>query len=139
MFSKEEKSKAQSGTIIGPSVNVEGNFVGTDNVTVEGTVTGTLKTTGDLTVGPEAKIAADVEARNIFSAGEIRGNRVVAQEKIELTKTAKLSGNVVASVLSVESGAILNGKIKMSAEGNGEPAVVAEPAANNKKRIPSNE
>ncbi|MFA5107582.1 MAG: polymer-forming cytoskeletal protein [Patescibacteria group bacterium] len=116
MFTKDEKSKGQTETVIGLSVQVDGNFVGTGDVFVEGVVNGTFKTTGDLRVGSEAKIVADVEAKNIYASGEIRGNKIVAQEKIELTKTAKLSGNVAASVISMEAGAIINGKVKMSSE-----------------------
>lgn len=116
MFTKDEKTKGQTETVIGVSVQVEGNFVGTGDVFVEGVVNGTLKTTGDLRVGADAKIAADVEAKNIYAAGEIRGNKIVAQEKIELTKTGKLSGNIAAKVISMEAGAIMNGKVKMSAE-----------------------
>ena len=46
MFTKDEKSKGQTETVIGLSVQVDGNFVGTGDVFVEGVVNGTFKTTG---------------------------------------------------------------------------------------------
>ncbi|MBU0707462.1 polymer-forming cytoskeletal protein [Patescibacteria group bacterium] len=116
MFTKDEKNSSESETIIGPSVQVEGNFNGEGNIIVEGQVSGSLKTKGDLRIGTNAKIKADIEARNIFNAGEIRGSTVIAKDKIELTKTAKVNSNVKASVISIEAGAIINGKVNMSQE-----------------------
>ncbi len=124
-------------TVIGPSVQVEGNFIGNGNVIVEGQVNGTLKTDGNLTIGSQAKIKADVEAKNIFTAGEIRGNQIVASEKIEMTKTAKIHGNIKAANISMESGAIVNGKVSMSSNGQNvtepdEPVVDKKDKRNNK-------
>lgn len=114
MFTKDGKATEGMDTVIGPSVQVEGNFVGSGNVMVEGQVNGTLKTTGNLTIGSDAKIKADVEAKNIVTSGEIRGNQIIALEKIEMSKTAKIFGNIKTSALSMETGAVVNGKVTMS-------------------------
>lgn len=114
MFGEEKDSK-KAETIIGPSVKVEGNFVGEGNVIVEGIVSGSLKTNNNLRVGKEAKIKAEVEAANLFLAGEIRGN-VKITEKTELTNSAKIFGNLETKVLLVEEGAIINGKCVMIQE-----------------------
>jgi len=110
-----EKSSKEVETIIGPSVKVEGNFTGEGNVIVEGILNGTLKTNHSLKVGNNAKIKADVEATNAFISGEVRGN-VKIKEKIILTSSAKLMGNLEAKVLVVEEGALLNGKCIMLQE-----------------------
>ena len=104
-------------TIIGPSVKVEGNFKGEGNVTVEGMVQGSLKTSHDLKVGINAKIKAEVEAINLFLAGEIRGN-VKVIGKTSLSSTAKIFGNLETKILNVEDGAIINGKCTMVHEEN---------------------
>lgn len=114
MFTKDERSGEKVETVIGPSVQVEGNFVGEGNIIVQGSVSGTVKTSGDLRVGPNAKIKADVEAKNIFTAGEITGTQLTAREKLEVEKTSRINANIKAAVLSVEPGAIINGKIKMT-------------------------
>lgn len=125
MFGNEKGSK-EIETIIGPSVKVEGNFVGEGNVVVGGMVIGSLKTNHDLKVEKEAKIKAEVEAANLFLSGEIRGN-VKIMGKTELTSTAKIIGNLETKVLSVESGAIVNGKCLMLQE-----KTVTENKKNNK-------
>jgi len=120
MFNKEEQELSNGEeTIIGPSVKVEGNFDSQGDIIVEGQVSGTIKTAGNLRVGQKAKIKADVEASNVNNAGEIRGN-VKSGEKLSLSSSAKVIGNVETSVLSVEEGAVLNGKCKMVKKGETE-------------------
>jgi cytoskeletal protein CcmA (bactofilin family) len=114
MFSKDGKTGNEMETVIGPSVQVEGNFSGQGNVIVEGGVTGTLKTSADIRIGENAKIKADVDALNIFCSGEIRGNAVNVKERLELTKSARIYANVKAKVITMEAGAIINGKIMMT-------------------------
>lgn len=115
LFKEDENSPKSVETIIGPSVKVEGNFVGDGNIMVDGVVNGSLKTNHDLKIGKGAKIKAEVEANNVYIAGEVKGN-VKVKEKTEITSTARVLGNIETKVLSVESGAQLNGKCNMSPE-----------------------
>lgn len=112
MFKKDEKMETAENatkTIIGPSVKIEGDFSSEDNVDVEGQVLGALKTSRDLRIGKDAKIKAEVEANYIFVAGEVKGN-IVAKEKIELSSTAKIFGDITTNTISIENGAMINGK-----------------------------
>ncbi len=122
MFERDEQKgvSREVETIIGPSVKVEGNFVGQGNVVVEGSMQGTLKTQHNLHIGKDAKIKADIQAANLYVAGEIRGNIRVA-EKTELSATARIFGNLETKVLSVETGATLHGKCVMITEQNDAP------------------
>lgn len=117
MFNREETLTNTAETIIGSSVKVEGNFIGSGNVVVEGVVNGTLKTAQELRVGEAAKIKADVEAANAVIAGEIHGN-VKITGRLELLATGKIFGNIDATVIVVNEGAILNGKVTMVKAGD---------------------
>lgn len=130
LFNREVEAKGQVETVIGPSVKVEGNFIGSGNVRVEGTVNGTLKTSKDLRIGEGAKVKADVDAANIMVAGEIHGN-VRTGGKLELTSCAKILGNIEAAVLIVAPGAMLHGKCTML---KSETAAAASPLPTEKKR-----
>lgn len=99
-------------TIIGPSVKVEGDFVGEGNVIVEGIMNGTVKTKRNLKVGSGAKIYANVKATNALISGEISGN-ISVSETLELTETAKIKGDIKASIVIISAGAIFNGKCEM--------------------------
>lgn len=102
-------------TIIGPSVQVEGNFVAAGDVIVEGIVAGTLKTEKNLRIGEGAKIFANVSAANALIAGEIQGN-IKIKESLELTSTAKIFGDVRSKILSVALGAVIHGKCMIGEE-----------------------
>lgn len=108
-----ESAPKDSETIIGSTVKVDGNFVGAGDVIVEGQVAGTLKTSKNLRVGEQAIIKADVEAANVWVAGEIRGH-ISCSGKIELAPTAKVFGNVDTQTIAVAHGAVLHGKVTMS-------------------------
>ena len=96
-------------TIIGPSVKIEGDFIGEGNVVVEGMVMGSLLTQKNLSVTGTAKITADVEAQNALVAGEINGNLTI-HEKLDIAATAKIHGDIQAKILSITPGAVLNGR-----------------------------
>ncbi len=112
MFNREDEGTRTVETVIGPSVKVEGNFVGSGNVVIDGVVNGTLKTTKDLRIGDSAKVKADVEGANITVTGEVHGN-IRTGGRLELGPSAKVFGNVETAILVVAQGAILNGKCVM--------------------------
>lgn len=117
MFKKDEQINDNDvETIIGPSVNVEGDFNAAGNVVVEGSISGTLKTEKHLKVGVHAKITADVSAGIAIISGEIHGN-IRIREGLELTNTAKVFGDIKTKTLTVASGAIINGKCIAGDEG----------------------
>lgn len=99
-------------TVVGPSVNVEGDFASEGNIVVKGTVTGSVRTSKYLLVEAGAKIVANVRAGAAKISGEVKGNMKV-QETLELTSTARILGDIEVKVLAVEPGALIYGKIVM--------------------------
>lgn len=96
-------------TVIGATVAVEGTFHSEDNMLIDGSVTGTLSTTKNLTVGKGAHIKADVSAANMFISGDVRGN-LTATGSIQLAASARVYGDVETNILSIETGAVLQGR-----------------------------
>jgi cytoskeletal protein CcmA (bactofilin family) len=118
MFSpaaKETQKGSGPETFIGPSVKLEGNFSAEGDVVVEGILMGTLTTQGDVKVGPQATIEAEVRAKNAYIAGRIKGN-VMVSNSLRIASTAIILGDIKTLALSVEEGAQLNGKLFMSRE-----------------------
>ncbi|MDD5031921.1 MAG: polymer-forming cytoskeletal protein [Patescibacteria group bacterium] len=114
--SQDEKEKIKEvETIIGPSIKVKGNFNGQGNIVVEGILEGSLKTNGDVFIGDKAKIAAIIEAREARIGGEITGN-IKIKKHMEVVASARIFGDVECASLSVERGAVLNGKCTMLPE-----------------------
>ena len=138
MFNGKEKGEKQKGfemkegeieTIIGASVKVEGDFKSDGDVLVQGIVNGSLKTKGNLKVEEGAKIKANVEAANASVWGEIAGN-VTVKDSLQLGESAKIAGDIITKILSIEPGAVLHGHCSVSAvdpEAGSEPAIVQKP------------
>lgn len=106
---------AANDTVIAAGVKVEGDFTSAGNIVIEGEVIGSLKTDMDLVVGPDAKITANVVARNARVSGEVRGNMTII-ERMDLSGTARIVGDVQAKTLVVEAGAVLDGRCTMAGQ-----------------------
>jgi cytoskeletal protein CcmA (bactofilin family) len=114
MFNKENADPKTRGTetIIGQSVKVKGNFHGEGNIVIEGSVEGSVKTKGFLEVGEKASITASVEAKDALIGGNVVGN-IKIDGFLEVRSTAKIDGDIETGQLSVEKGAVMNGRCTM--------------------------
>ncbi len=83
------------------------------NLRINGEFEGKLDTRGNLTIGENAQVVADINGENITIAGKVTGN-IMATGRLNLIAPAKIIGDIVSSVLTVSDGAILNGNCKMS-------------------------
>lgn len=114
MFNRDQEDpKNCGGTIIAKGVKVEGDFSSDGDVVIEGEVIGSIKTVGHLAVGSGAKIKADVSTGSAVVAGEIFGNLSVSG-KLDLLENSRICGDVVVEILSVASGAKINGRVTMN-------------------------
>ena len=104
----DERRKAAwiSGAIV-----VKGDVVSTEDLVIDGQIHGSIEL-GDhsLTIGSDAKVVADLAAKNVTISGIVKGN-VMANAKVELKSTARLEGDVTAPKFLMEDGATLVGKV----------------------------
>jgi len=115
MFKKDQPVAHNSKTIetiIGPSVRVEGDFKGEGDLVVEGILVGSLQTKNNLKIGQNAMVEANIRANNAFISGKIKGN-ITTKGKVEITGTAVILGDIKAQVISIESGALIQGTLNM--------------------------
>lgn len=116
MFSnnpREGSSGTTTETFIGPSVKMEGNFSGEGDVVIEGILVGTVATKGDVRIGQNAVIEAEIKAKNAYIAGKVKGNLIVSN-LLKLASTAIIFGDVKTMSIGIDEGAVLNGKVLMS-------------------------
>ncbi len=125
-------------TVVGPSVNVEGDFASEGNIIVKGTVAGSVHTSRFLSVEIGAKIMANVRAGSAKVAGEVKGNLKI-RESLELTSTARVMGDIEVKVLSIEPGALLFGKVSMPGLEAGEPRARTRTARRGEEMMPTEE
>jgi cytoskeletal protein CcmA (bactofilin family) len=105
---------ADGSTVIGKSVTIRGEVSGKEDLYLDGVVEGTISLTeGRLTVGPNARVLADVHVKDIIVFGYIQGD-IRATGRIELRGSAEVAGNIVAGRMSVEENAKIQGRVELS-------------------------
>ena len=103
----------RSTAMIGKSIVVKGNITGDENLVIEGTVEGTVELTkNDLTIGESGQVTADLNAKVIRVDGQVTGDMNGA-EKVVISKSGRVQGNIVAPRVTLEDGAKFKGSIDM--------------------------
>ena len=98
---------------IGQSLFIKGEVSGSEDLTVEGRVEGRIDLKDhNLTIGPNGRVHAEIHAKNITIIGEVTGN-VVADEKVDLTDSGRLVGDIRAPRIAVSDGAQFKGSVDM--------------------------
>jgi cytoskeletal protein CcmA (bactofilin family) len=96
---------------IGKSVVIKGELSGSEDLYVDGQVEGSIALKNNsLTVGPHGQVKANVDAKGLVIQGKLEGN-VQASDRVELRKTAVVTGDITTQRISIEEGAYLKGKI----------------------------
>lgn len=97
---------------VGMSVSIKGEISGSEDLTVDGQVEGRIELPEHtLTIGPNATVLADINAKNVIILGTVVGG-VVARETAEIRKTAAVEGSLACGRLAVQEGARINGKVE---------------------------
>jgi Integral membrane protein CcmA involved in cell shape determination len=99
-------------TVIGSSLMIKGDVMSEEDILVHGFVEGNIETSGDVIVGPEGKVFANIKASNVTISGKVIGN-VTASGKVNLSPAGLLQGNIRAPKLSIAESALFRGAIDM--------------------------
>ncbi len=84
---------------------------------MDGAVEGTIVLLESrLTVGPNARLMADIEARDVVIYGLVEGN-VRASGRIELRESGVVRGDLFAARLSIEENASMKGRVELLERG----------------------
>jgi cytoskeletal protein CcmA (bactofilin family) len=96
-----------SGTV----VTGEANFKAM--MRVDGHLSGRINSTsGTLIVGANGKVDANIEVAVAVIHGTVNGD-IIATQRLELGRAAKLNGNIQTASLMIEPGALFEGSCKM--------------------------
>ncbi len=110
----KQMNPTEGSTVIGKSVTIRGEVTGKEDLYMDGVVEGTITLPESrLTVGPNARVMADVDARDVVVFGAVEGN-LRASGRIELRASAVVKGDIVAARLSIEENAGIKGRVDLS-------------------------
>lgn len=103
-------------SLLGASLALRGELAGQEDLVIQGKFEGTIYVSGQcLTVGPEGQVKADVQAARVVIEGSVIGN-ISARERIEIRRTGRVMGDLVAPGIAIEDGAYVKGSIEILRE-----------------------
>ncbi|MBN1239371.1 MAG: polymer-forming cytoskeletal protein [Gammaproteobacteria bacterium] len=103
----------REAAVIGPSIHIDGDLRGEEDLVIEGEVNGTVQLkSNSLTIGTQGKVRADVYAHSIHVEGYMEGD-LYGSERVNIRKSAQLRGNITSPRVSLEDGARFKGSIEM--------------------------
>jgi cytoskeletal protein CcmA (bactofilin family) len=123
-FEASASPPATSGraAVIGPGIYINGDISGDENLIIEGKVDGKIQLgANQVDIGQSGRVNADVTAKVIKIAGEVRGD-LTGTEKVVILRSGNVHGNIVAPRMTLEDGAIFKGSIDMDPSESVKPA-----------------
>lgn len=108
-----ESHTTRSTAVIGSTVKIKGEVSGGENLVIEGSVEGSVELAGhDLTIGQKGQVSANLAAKTVKVEGQLTGD-INGSEKVILTRSGRMLGNIVAPRVTLEDGAKFKGSIDM--------------------------
>ena len=141
----ESMAPASKGATIGKSIHIKGELTGSEDLAIEGKVEGKITLSGcRVTIGSSGQVTADIVAKTVIVGGQVKGS-VRAEERVEVSSTGNLLGDVRAPRVVLVDGAKFKGAIDMdpasagssaSASNSKSAASKSEPASTTPARDP---
>ncbi|MCB1237957.1 MAG: polymer-forming cytoskeletal protein [Verrucomicrobiae bacterium] len=120
-----------SKNILSSDVEIKGTLKFANDLIIDGRIEGEINSDGDLTVGENANLQADIRTRSVTVFGKVHGN-IIVSDRCELKQNAELHGDVTAGKLAIEEGATFMGSSTVGAAAKAKAAQASAPKAENK-------
>ena len=110
-------SPAATRNVLSTDVEIKGTVRFTNDLVVDGKIEGEITSDGNLTVGENARIKAEIKTSTVVVYGKVHGN-LTATDRVELKASGEVVGDIKAKTLSIEAGAIFVGKSTVGTPAN---------------------
>lgn len=102
-----------SPTVISESSSVVGDVVTQGPLMVSGQVQGNGRVGGTLSMSKSAHWQGDISAKSAVLAGTVIG-KIIIEDKLEVSASAVIQGEIVARVLAIANGARIEGAVTVT-------------------------
>jgi len=102
-----------SPTVIAESTSIVGDVITQGPLMVSGHVQGNGRIGGTLSMSKSAQWQGDITARQAVLAGTVIG-RIVIEDKLEVSASAVIKGQIVAKILAIANGARIEGEVTVT-------------------------
>lgn len=98
---------------VSQGIKIKGELTGSEDLFIDGQVDGSIVLTNAVvTVGPNAKVKAEITAREVVVRGRVDG-KISGSEKIQVWNSARIHGDMKSERIAVEEGAELHGTMEV--------------------------
>lgn len=106
---------ARVNSFLDKGTEFDGKLAFEGAVRINGRFSGEIFSEGTLYVGESGEVNAEVQVSTAIISGMVTGD-IVATDKVELQRSARLRGNIKTQVLKIEEGALFEGNCQMKLE-----------------------
>lgn len=121
--------------VLSSDVEIKGIVKFQHDLIVDGKIEGEIHSTGNLTVGENARLKAEIKTGTVVVYGKVHGN-LTASDRVELKSSAEVIGDIKAKFLTIEAGAIFVGKSTVGTPSQGS-AADSKPATHASSQSPA--
>jgi cytoskeletal protein CcmA (bactofilin family) len=106
-------SAISNATRLTQGISLKGELSGKADLYIDGEMEGNVHLSGcSVTVGPNGRVTAEIEAREIVVNGAVHGN-LNGKERVLLGRSSRVNGNIETERVVIEEGARFRGKVNM--------------------------
>lgn len=116
MFGRSGKKNKHQDAItafLGAGAEYRGQFHFQGIARIDGGVIGDIISEGTLVLGEDGRVEGRIRVAELITSGQIVGD-VEATQRVVLSKSSNLRGNLLTPLVVIEDGAVLNGAVSMS-------------------------
>ena len=106
------ESSTEYSTILGPDAKLKGDLSFDSAAKVLGCIEGSINGTGKVLIANGSTCKANVKANEVAIEGFIEGN-VEAVERVEIKAKGRITGDIVASRMTMGDGASIDGHVRI--------------------------
>ena len=109
---KKSSGSGNDLNIIAAGTTIDGNITSTGNIRLEGKVKGSIECQSMFTLAEDGFVEGDVIAGDAVIGGQVTGS-ITVKNKVTLEASSKFSGELKCARLSIDEGAVFEGKSSM--------------------------
>lgn len=103
-------------TVVGVRTTFEGNLWSEAGIRIRGTMQGEIGSAQSIFIDETARVDARIAAANVVVAGRVTGS-ISCEGRLELLSTGHVTGELTASLLTIQEGAFSEGTVRMKGGG----------------------
>ena len=107
------KQENKSSSILGPELEIHGDVKVSGSLLIYGKVFGNIQSSGTIQTANGSVVNGNISAKDASISGKVDGDLDV-EKKVTLGDTSYLTGNLKASILTIEEGAKFDGVCSMA-------------------------